>query len=394
MIKIRENINCPICETKVDNVLYEMKEYPLTELFYDKSSPIEFDLIKADQSFCFCSKCNHGFLKNIIPPEYLYQKSNYNTVSSTSKGALISLDNFASFIKRSKSYDNNFVVDMGGNDSNLLTDINAKKGIIVDPNAKSENPEYIAINEFFERIDPKSLSRDCETKATIVSSHTLEHIESPNVFFNFLSKIEGAQSIFLQFPCLELMAESGRFDLLHHQHIHYYTLSSIKEISRKYSFEVTNHEYDHDHYGTLRVELKRASGLVEGDKFNRYDNYCKTEKLYILLTKFKEMIICQNKLLEDMDDIYCYGASLMLPIIYYYFPILKRSKGILDMDQSKENLRYANITTPIIHDNINKSLKENTIFLTAVATRTANRVILKNLVNRNPLYIINPFQTF
>ena len=193
---LKDNIKCPICKTKDFSNLLELPDYPLTELFHNSARKKKFLLTKSNQAFCFCESCNHGFLKTIIDPNYLYQKDNYNTISTNSKGAMISLTNFAEFINKSNSYCSDFVIDIGGNDSNLLDQVKAKRGAVIDPNSKTSKPEYKALSFFFENIDPKELESD---KISVVSSHTLEHIENPYSFFNFLKGIKNVKSFYLQF---------------------------------------------------------------------------------------------------------------------------------------------------------------------------------------------------
>ena len=179
---LNESSECPVCRNKNTKSIYYLPNYPLTELFCKNDEENKFSLTSIDQTFCFCDFCNHGFLKTIINPSFLYQSDNYNTISTSSKGAMISLDNFSKFINRSNLYSNKFVIDIGGNDSNLLDSINAKKGAVIDPNCKINNPEFKAINCFFEEVNPKDLDVD---QISIVSSHTLEHIAIHISFLDF-----------------------------------------------------------------------------------------------------------------------------------------------------------------------------------------------------------------
>ena len=76
--KININSKCPICSSENKSNILELNKYPLTELFHNKKEPSNFEITSIDQAFCFCEKCNHGFLRNVISPDFLYQKSNYN----------------------------------------------------------------------------------------------------------------------------------------------------------------------------------------------------------------------------------------------------------------------------------------------------------------------------
>ena len=187
------------------------------------------------------------------------------------------------------------------------------------------------------------------------------------------------------------MVESSRFDLIHHQHIHYYSLNSIKKIAELYSFKVVNYEFDRDHYGTLRVELTKNlnKNLISLNSI-LYDK----ETLIKSTNSFREFCKEHNNLIENTGDLYCYGASLMLPITFYYYPYLNESIAILDSNKNKSNLKYVNIETPIVFDDTKLLFENYSVFITANATRYANRVIINMLSERNCKNIFNPFPSF
>ena len=106
--------------------------------------------------------------------------------------------------------------------------------------------------------------------------------------------------------------------------------------------------------------------------------------------KFTSICTVGNDNLSKMKNLYCYGAALMLPILYYYYPALNDAVGILDSNPSKANLKYANISTEIIYDN-KLILNDKSICIGAVATRSAHRSIVKQLIDRDVRYIYSPF---
>ena len=389
-MKTKITSSCPICNSNNINEILCLPNLPVTELLYDSSQDIQFEITKADQKLLFCEKCSHGFLGTIVAPEYLYNSANYNTITSKSKGAQISIDNFASFI--ANNIDTlGYCIDVGGNDSSLMQKIEATSGAILDPNCKvSEDSPYQALNRFYESVEPDELTNE---EITIVSSHTLEHIESPNQFFKFLKSIKNLNNVFSQFPCIELMSEASRYDLVHNQHLHYYSLASISKIASDYGFFLIDYEYDIDHYGTLRVYISKdknkSKSIYESKQIN-----ISIISLIDSAKTFKLNCNATNSLLEQINNLYCYGASLMLPLIFYHHPKLKKSKCIFDSDLNKSKLKYANINTPISHDNGEIDLTEFNIFITAVSTRNAHRAIYRNLLKRNPRYLLSPFGAF
>ncbi|MEC7270329.1 MAG: methyltransferase domain-containing protein, partial [Pseudomonadota bacterium] len=289
--------SCPICKASDISVIKSLPKYPITELFYEKSQTPEFPITEVDQDFCICNKCSHGFLKTVVSPEYLYADTNYNTVTTESGGAILSVKNFTSFILKN-GYESNYTIDIGGNSSSLLEDIIAPSGCVIDPNAKLANgSKYEVLNNFFEKVETKDFDKK---GLTIVSSHTLEHIESPNKFFEFLRSFSSLEKVYLQFPSLELMVESNRYDLINNQHLHYFTLNSIKNLVKKYDFDLINYEFDIEHYGTLRVLLtpkKTNINMIEIPDYVSENNAISNDFIALRLKHFTESACYLNEII-------------------------------------------------------------------------------------------------
>lgn len=385
MVKVYHKEKCPICSSKNIDKISELKKYPLTELFSPKDSKKSFPLTEVDQSFLFCSKCQHAFLGTIIDPIYLYDPSNY--IFSTKDNFSGHITNFAEFINKRTS-NISTCIDIGGNNSILSELVKADNGYILDPNSEiSKSKKYKSIQKFYEECDPRVFE---ESSVTIISSHTLEHIESPHLFFDFISNISNFEEGFLQFPCLEMMNESNRFDLIHNQHIHYFSINSFSILANKYGFYVTDFKYDRDHYGTLQVHLKKGSENNNNNNLNKFNKY-ETKQMVQSFNSFSKLCVINNDFLDKFNNLYCYGAALMLPITFYHHPSLNYSKGIFDANHKKSKIKYANIDIPIIFDDLEKDISKNEICITATATRLTHRKILSKLTDRNPLYIISPF---
>lgn len=386
-------LECPVCN-EINNIseVIHLPGYPLTELFQDSPPKNEIHAVtNLDQTFCFCSSCSHGYLKEIIPPEFLYSKENYNTVTTLSQGSLISVNNFASFISRNVEEYSEYAIDIGGNDSNLLRKIGRVDGCIIDPNAGSDSCDFKCLHEFVEEINPDSFNYQ---SVDVISSHTLEHIANPHVFFKFITQISNLSNVFIQVPCLELMSSSARYDLIHHQHLHYFSLESLARLAALYGLSVCDHEYDIDHYGTLRVHLR----LLDTQTFNPicqfHTSQLSATSIRAEYERFVSITSTQTLEIKRLPNLYCYGASLMLPIVFYYYPCLSDAcLGIIDQDKNKSSSWYANVPSPIIHDD-QTSLEDKSIVISAVATRSACRKIVQKIIDRNPMHIFIPFGEF
>ena len=262
---------------------------------------------------------------------------------------------------------------------------------MIDPNAKKgDDKRYKVKRDFFERIDEDEINeQSMNSNIDIFSSHTIEHIVDPGKLFDFASRIKKLRNMYIQFPCLELMVESSRYDLVHNQHLHYFSLKSIEKLASRFNFKIQDFELDRDHYGTLRVVLSKGKSEEALDKYKSI----KTETIQKGVGLFSEVMKQGNDIVERLPNLYCFGAALMLPIIYYYYPTLNsKAKAILDNDKTKSEF-YVGIDTPITYDD-GLTLESKSIVITAIATRAAHRAIVTNIIKRDAMNIYNPVINF
>ena len=89
------------------------------------------------------------------------------------------------------------------------------------------------------------------------------------------------------------------------------------------------------------------------------------------------------------DKLYCYGASLMLPILNYYMPAMSKAVKIIDQDKSKTGLSYVNYDVEIVEGS-DLDLTKSDVLVTAIATKLATRKIINKLSDLRAMNIILP----
>ena len=102
--------------------------------------------------------------------------------------------------------------------------------------------------------------------------------------------------------------------------------------------------------------------------------------------------LANERILQDEAPLYCYGASLMLPIISYYIPEMKKAIKIIDTDSSKSGLSYVNFDVEIVNGSGIDLTKAN-VLITALATKFATRKIANVLSELKVMNIILPLNT-
>jgi len=260
----------------------------------------------------------------------------------------------------------------------------------IDPNIKTDDPEIECIKDYFENID---LPENNTERKVFLSSHTLEHIYSPKLFMEILERKSDQDDVFIfQFPSLNLLIRDYRFDQIHHQHINLFSIESFKKLIEEFGFELIAYNLDHDHYGTLMASFRK--------KTSKGSINIPTERIYSIPDMqsrykiFKKNLGATNDRINsnDTEEFYCFGASLMLPILSYYMPNLIGTKNIIDNDPSKQGLSYVNFDVEIINDS-NIDYKNTNIVVTAIATKLATRRIINKLSSFETMNIILPLHS-
>ncbi len=303
---------------------------------------------------------------------------------------MVAINNFHDFVTANLKGRHKVILDIGANDTTLLKKFkdSGARLIGVDPNVNSDDPQIETIRGYIEDVDIAGFGSDSKL---YLCSHTLEHIFNPAEFLAQLQAVaQPDDEFFFQFPSLDLLVRDGRFDQVHHQHIHYFSLHSFSKLLDQSGFELVTHAFDADHYGTLMscFRKKRSTTTIApvGQTYT-------TGQILLAYRAFTAAFAAANQRLEiDSQGFSCYGASLMLPILHYYMPNLIHASTILDTNPAKFGLSYVNFDVNI-SDAAQFDYKNANLVVTAISTKLATRKIVSNLVTAGALNIILPYNT-
>lgn len=367
-------MKCVICHEETRQLM-DMPQFPMTEI-YEQWVPEFAPRGFVDQAFMFCDRCSHGQLKTIVPAQELY--SNYRTQTWRSVGATHSVSSFFAFISGSTLIDQfDKVIDIGANDCSLLQYFPLGKRIAIDPNA---NGDAQLIRAYIEGAD---LMQFRNQKKLIMCSHTLEHLANPRTMFYKLNECMTSEDVAaFQFPSLDYMVKDARIDQIHHQHVHYFSLRSISDLLKQCGFKITDHVFDANHYGTLRILFKRDGGAIKGEPVEQVKIYKACDDFHREMQSFCAAI-------DRLDTPIGYGASLMYPVLAHYAPSLKRVTEIMDSDTSKHGQRWINVNTRIVSEK--QRIEGRDIVICAFNTKLAVRKIAAQLFDKGARNVVAPF---
>ena len=370
-IKFTNSKMCPCCNQLAEGII-QIEKYPLTEFYkiYENEGGELSGFL--DQELCYCEQCDHLFLEKIIDVREIY--TNYLTTTTSSKGAIDCLLNFKKFIDKKLDVENpTYVIDIGGNDSYFLGLFDKSKFDLVNIDANAEGGDGInIIRSFLEDVDLSTFSKDSKI---IVSSHTIEHLQNPaDLIKKIAAVVSGDDRVFLQFPSLEMMITDARFDQVCHQHLNYFSLSSISKLLKNYGLIVMNYEYDSSHFGTLRIMAKKSNSLDEVFAVTQ-NTSLKILNRYSFFREYYSSL--QNILQNKLNGQQGFGAGLMVPTLAYYLPLINDLEIILDENASKFNMQFINLAPKICDATMIDTHRP--IIITSISTKTAARNIYAKL---------------
>jgi len=257
-------MKCRICKNEKLKTFLSLGTTPLANSFLSKEG-----LKKEEKRFplelCFCDNCKLVQLTFIVPSEDMF--SNYVYLSSTTKTFQKHFSEMAEHITKSFSLsENSLAVDIGSNDGILLKGFQTSnvQVIGVEPAANvakiAEENGVETINDFFnENVVNEIIKRKGKADvvtATNVFAH-IDDIDSVVENVKSLLKDEGIYVIEIQYFADTI--ETMTFDNVYHEHMSYYTLSSLDFFFNKHDMQAFRVERVATHGGSLRVFAAKKS---------------------------------------------------------------------------------------------------------------------------------------
>ncbi len=383
MKKIFKKINfCRICGSKKLIKIIDLDNQHIQGSFIKSNLPKPY-LKKIPLTLVLCKKCSlvqllHTTNKDILYKNYWYQSGINKTMHDHLKNLVRDLLNINK--KKEKEYN---VLDIGCNDGTLLKfypkKIN-KYGI--DPSQIINKIDKNKINIFRDFFPPKkNRFKKLKIKFDIITSIAMFYdLDDPNFFVreikNFL-KDEGIWVFELSY--LLDMLKLNSFDTICHEHLEYYSLTSLEYLMKKHElkiFKITKNDINggsircyvtHDRnmkYNSIK-NMREIQNLLKSEKkikissLNIYKNFVKRIK------KLKHNTnLLLNKIYRKNKVIHIYGASTKGNTILQWYGIDKKMiEYAADRNKDKWNAKTISSEIQIISEEKSRNLKPDYYFV-------------------------------
>ncbi|SVA37716.1 uncharacterized protein METZ01_LOCUS90570 [marine metagenome] len=282
--------------TKIDQKPKEQIFFP-TEIYYSPVSKLVQLGITVDQKILF-------------PKEYPYTSS--TTKILRENFSELSEEVFSNF----KISEEDLVIDIGSNDGNLLSNFkNYTRVLGITP----EDIGKIAIErgiptilQYFSKDLSKNIIKKYGKAKIVTATNVFAHIDNIDEVLHSIYNLLENDGIFIsESHYLQTLVEQNQYDTIYHEHLRYYSLSSLEYLFNKHGMEIIKAKKINTHGGSIRVYATKKDKYKIDNAFKELINIEKKELYSEGLFNFKNRVIeSKLKLYSLLNEINSQGFNI------------------------------------------------------------------------------------
>lgn len=261
--------NCQICNnSNLKSVLFLGYLPPVNQLHLIGLKPKEQPSYPAQ--LLYCPKCHLVQLGLIVDPQVIFPKE-YPYTSGTTK---VLRDNFADLGQEVRKIINlktdDLVVDIGSNDGTLLSnfkDYAKVLGITPEDIGKLAIEKGIpTILDYFRKEVVIKAKKDYGMAKIVTAANVFAHIEDVSGVLENIILLLRPDGVFIsESHYLYSLIKTIQYDTIYHEHLRYYSLTSLSYLLKMHGLEVFHAKQIPSHGGSIRVYAGRK-GLYPKNK--------------------------------------------------------------------------------------------------------------------------------
>lgn len=281
---------CQICSNpNLKSVLFLGYLPPVNQMHPIGQRPKEQSSYPAE--LLYCSKCYLVQLGLAVDPKIIFPKE-YPYTSGTTK---VLRDNFADLGQEVRKMiglkKEDLVVDIGSNDGTLLSNfVSYAKvlGITPEDIGKLAIKRGIpTIQNYFRAEVVAKIKKEYGRAKIVTAANVFAHIEDVNeVLRNILSLLKTDGVFISESHYLYPLIKTVQYDTIYHEHLRYYSLTSLNYLLKSHGLEVFHAKQIPSHGGSIRIYAARL-GL-----------YPKNKSVSQILVKEKAVVTDMKNLLK------------------------------------------------------------------------------------------------
>ena len=361
--------NCRVCKsTKLKSVISLLNQ-PLANNLCDKPDE-NIKLYPLDLMRCeICYNCQ---LSIAVDNKKLFSKYFYK--SSISHDLKKHFDHACKkYIKKFNLKKNSYIMDIGSNDGVGLIPFKKRKYLNlfgVEPATNLCNlTRNLKIKTYNSFLNSKIAKKNLKKFDLITASNVFAHVNDiHSLTKNIFSILKDDGAFILEVQYLLNMVKDGSFDNIYHEHVNYWSLTTLIYFFKKNNATVFDAELIETHGGSIRVFVKNdlnnkykiernVKNILNKKDINNIDNikFFKDFKYKITNRKIsiKKILLSYQK---KNKTIVGYGAPAKATTLINYFNIKKYISYIIDDNDLKNKKFIPNTSIQILSNPKNSKI--------------------------------------
>ena len=276
---------------------------------------------------------------------------------------------FSDWIKKNYLQSTSKIIEIGTNDGTFLKNF-SKKNIShcgFEPSKKiaqiARKKGLNVISNFFNKKNANKLNKFKKKTDVVFAANVICHIPDLNDLIQGIDIVLSKKGVFIfEEPYLGSMFKKVSFDQIYDAHIYMFSLLSIREIFKKYDFDLIDAYPQTTHGGSMRYVIARKNERTISDRVNKIINNeiisnmnslkaCKTfkEKCEISKNRFKKKLLTYK---NQGKRICGYAASAKSTTLLNYSQINKNIiEFIVDSTNEKIGKFSPGMHIPVVSPN-------------------------------------------
>ncbi|MDB3982327.1 class I SAM-dependent methyltransferase [Candidatus Pelagibacter sp.] len=359
------NFNCRVCNSSKLKKIIDLGMQPWGNDFIKISQKKKSKLYPLN--FVICKECKTCQIDHTIPKEKMF--INHSYMSGTTKTLRNHFKDLGKkILKESQFRENDYILDIGGNDGTFLEFFKEKniKVLNVDSGKQqsviSNSKGINCLNNFFNEKLAKQIIENNDKAKIIHGSGIFFHLEDlKSVFKGIKSLLKDDGTLVAEFIYLPSMIQNLAFDQIYHEHLLYYSLSTFQNLLNEFNLEIIDAEKVSIHGGSCITYIKhkdaevkkslRFKTLLEDEKskgFLNYEIYANfASKVYSLKNQMHKLI---NKIKDEKKKIYALGAPVKGTTLLNFMELNENHIDCaVEINKHKFNTFYPGTKIPVLN---------------------------------------------
>jgi SAM-dependent methyltransferase len=264
MIDPVDDFRCRACSSPAIVPIVHFGRTPIADRLLKREQLNDPEILET-LTLVFCENCALVQIRETVPPEILFSSS-YPYFSSVSKSLC---EHFAasavSIIAKRQLSSHSLVVEAASNDGCMLRNF-VHAGIQVlgidpadAPVAKARESGVTTRHGFFSREMAEKLVEEDLQADVFLANNVLAHVADLNGFVDGIAMVlkPSGQAV-IECPYLADLVNHCEFDTIYHQHLCYFSVSSVEALFRQHGMVLVDVERTTIHGGSLRLFVQHS----------------------------------------------------------------------------------------------------------------------------------------